>query len=197
MAERMAQVTLGLRICPSCKNQFEPRSIRQVYHDIPCRERARYKRAKEKGKCPSCSSPSLKKSVYCRRHLATTNKSSRNYRRRVRKYANENGMCIACVKEPKELGYCRCTRCRKKSVVYDRRHVQRRFDEFIDRQDRKGLITTDEAAEILGMSKNGVLANISLKNIELIERSYRRFWVKKSSVLEYRKKRKLRLRKAV
>jgi len=137
----------------------------------------------KEGRCHWCGAPASKVRKYvCRKHLAKARANDRASRERRRERLRRRGLCANCGERPRRSGFETCTICSLRSAL---RNMERREDKTWERLNalaEGGLITIDEAAEMLRVHRVSVHNFINKGLLKVKVHTFRRFYLDKEDV---------------
>lgn len=135
------------------------------------------------GRCHWCGAPESKeRKAVCDKHLAKARANDSACGKRRREKLRRMRLCANCGKLPRRFGYETCTTCSARSAL---RNKERRADKTWTRLEElkeKGLITIDEAAEILTTHRVSVHNLIKKGLLQVKVHAFRRFYLDNEDV---------------
>lgn len=146
-------------------------------------------RMTKEGRCHWCGAPASKKfKNACPKHVEAARAASRSSKEKIKAASKAKSLCVSCNIRPQRFGYETCSVCGNKHALDNRKRREARTlqktDELID----KGLITVDEAAEILGVHRVRVHnAFINKGILKVREYAFRRFYLSETDVQALKK----------
>lgn len=135
------------------------------------------------GRCHWCGAPESKvRKGICDKHLVKARANDKAFSNRRNEKLRTLGLCANCGKRTRRFGYETCTICSWQSAS---RNKDRRDDKTWERLNalsEGGLITIDEAAEMLSVHRVSVHNFIKKGLLKVKVRTFRRFYLDKEDV---------------
>ena len=143
--------------------------------------------------CPSCQTVFRPKTslhkfclVVCKSRYYQQQPSTREYKklqkRRKRQEARLYNLCQVCFKPKIEPYYSACRDCRRRSSLLAVRKTLERWDRITQSRIDRGLLSTRQVAERLGLTISGVHYLRGKGQLVAIEKASRSFWFQISDV---------------
>ena len=134
--------------------------------------------------CGKPSSPDFANA--CEEHKAKARRISRESKARIRKARKAIGVCILCGKPKNGNKMLMCEPCRLKVRKWEREYKEhntlQKFDGYID----KGLISTAEAAIILGVSLRTVHRLVKRNKLQVRGKLRKGFWFSEKEIRKHK-----------
>jgi len=118
----------------------------------------------------------------CDKHLAKARANNTAFGKRRREKFRNKGLCANCGKRPRRFGYETCTICSLRSALANKNRRADKTWARLEALKQKGLITIDEAAEVLSVHRVSVHNFIKKGLLEVKVHTFRRFYVAEKAI---------------